>query len=145
MVVKNTGNCPLPSLAAALTLPAGWKASSYQLANGLAINESRGISITVVPPDIGTGTYSAVLKFDAPGLSTAKQVKMQIVENPPYEVVMREVPIAERVLTYMIFIIIVEFGVGAVIIILWEKPRKKFPPMLPLSALPPMLPPEEKQ
>jgi len=143
MVVKNVGNCPLSSLAAALSLPVGWKANTYQLANGLEVNESQGISITVVPPDIGTGTYSAILKFDAPGLSTTKQVSMQIVENAPYEVVMTEVPIAERVFTYVVFLLIVEFAIGSVIILLWEKPRQKLPPMLPLRQLPPALPPVE--
>jgi hypothetical protein len=98
----------------------------------------------VAPPDIDTGTYSAILKFDAPGLSEVKQVNMQVVENAPYEVTMVEVPIAERVFTYVVFLLIVEFAAGSVIILLWEKPRKKFPPMLPLSALPPAQPPIEE-
>lgn len=130
-VVTNTGTCPVASLAAALTLPAGWSANSYQLANGLAVNESRGVTLIVTPADITPGTYSAVLKFDAPGISLTKNLTLSLIENPPYEVVFREVPISEKVFGYIILILIIEFAAGAVIIMLWEKPRQKIPQLSP--------------
>jgi hypothetical protein len=44
---------------------------------------------------------------------------------------MVEVPIAEKVFGYIILILIIEFAAGAVIIMLWEKPKQKIPQLSP--------------
>jgi subtilisin family serine protease len=130
VLVKNTGTCPLSSVSAVLSLSAGIQATSFILNDGLDVNESRIIGLTLLPTDIEPGQYSAMLKLDAPNATMSKRSTVWLLENPPY-VVSQEGPSASRIFEYIIALILIEFVFGSIVMIVWFKPPQERLPPLP--------------
>jgi hypothetical protein len=129
VVVKNTGTCRMSSVSAVLSLSAGIQATSFILNDGLDVNESRIIGLTVLPTDIEPGQYSAMLRLDAPNATMSKRSTVWLLENPPY-VVSQEGPSASRIFEYIIALILIEFVFGSIVMIVWYKPpQEKLPPL----------------
>jgi hypothetical protein len=130
VVVKNAGTCHISSVAAQMSLPVGWKANSYIINQGLDVNESQVIGLTILPTDAPVGEYSATLRLDAPNMTYSKISRVWLLENPPY-VVSQEGPSASRIFEYIIALILIEFVFGSIVMIVWYKPPEERLPPLP--------------
>jgi uncharacterized membrane protein len=124
IVVTNKGTCPIPSIAAALTLPLGMKSNLYILDKGLEVNESQTITITILPSDAPPGQYSATVKLDAPNISVSKSAKLLLLENPSHVATIGGVS-ELKVFEYIILLILLEFIFGSAILLVWYGPRKE--------------------
>jgi hypothetical protein len=119
----------MSSVSATLSLPTGIQATSFILNDGLDVNESRIIGLTLLPTDIEPGQYSAMLKLDAPNATMSKRSTVWLLENPPY-VVSQEGPSASRIFEYIIALILIEFVFGSIVMVIWYKPpQEKLPPL----------------
>ena len=134
VVVKNTGTCRMSSVSATLSMPSGIQATSFIINDGLEVNESRTIGLTLLPTDIEPGQYSAMLKLDAPNATMSKRSTVWLLENPPY-VVSQEGPSASRIFEYIIALILIEFVFGSIVMVVWYKPpEEKLPPLPQLGS-----------
>jgi len=129
IIVKNTGTCPVSSVAAALTLPPGWQANSYMLDSGLGVNETGIMSIKLMPLYSPIGNYPVTVRLDAPNVTMSKSAKVWLLENPP-SVVSQEGPSASRIFEYIIALLLIEFVFGSIVMVIWFKPpEEKLPPL----------------
>ena len=135
IIVKNTGTCPLTSVAAALSLPAGWSANSYMLDSGLGVNETGIMSIRLLPLYSPIGNYPVTVKLDAPNVTMSKSAKVWLLENPP-SVVSQEGPSASKIFEYIIALLLIEFVFGSIVMVIWYKPEEKgkLPPLPQVSS-----------
>ena len=124
LVVTNKGNCPVPSIAADLTLPLGMKCNLYILDKGLDVNETQTISLTILPTDAPAGRYNATIRLDAPNISLTRSATLWLIENPPY--VVSGGGVSElKVFEYIITLILIDFVFGSMILLIWYRPKKE--------------------
>jgi hypothetical protein len=124
LIITNKGTCPVSSIAADLTLPLGMKCNLYILDKGLGVNESQMISLTVLPTDAPAGQYSATLKLDAPNISISKPATIWLLENPSYVTSIGGAS-ELKVFEYIIFLILIDFVFGSVILLVWYRPKNE--------------------
>ena len=122
LIITNKGTCPLSSVAADLILPLGMKCNLYILDKGLGVNESQTISLTVLPTDVQPGQYPVTVKLDAPNISISKPVTVWLLENPSYTISAGGVS-ELKVFEYIIFLILIDFVFGSVILLVWYRPK----------------------
>jgi hypothetical protein len=119
----------MSSVSATLYTPTGLEVTSFIINDGLDVNESQTISLTVLPTDAPVGEYPVTLRLDAPNATYSKVSKVWLLENPPY-VVSQEGPSASRIFEYIIALILIEFVFGSIVMVLWYKPpEEKLPPL----------------